>query len=164
MKKCSGIVAAVAVVTLAGCASMPGTPKLEPGKSTAQDVAKQMGKPAMERARPDGGKVQYFTTLPVGRETYAVTLGADGVVRGMEQRLTQDNVQKVKVGMKKEEVLQLLGPPRQETPNDRTQESILEYPWTTGNGRKRISWLSVTADGVVREVVEREDFAAEPSE
>ena len=155
---------ALVLLVLAGCAGMPGRPELVPGKSTAQDVAKQMGKPALELEAADGGKVEYFTTFPFGRVTYAVTLGADGVVRGVDQRLTQDNVQKIRKGMTRQQVLEMLGPPRQETPGARTQETILEYPWMTGNGRKRITWVHVGASGAVTEVVEREDFAAEPSE
>jgi hypothetical protein len=153
----------LAATMLSACAAV-GVPELQPGKSTAQDVAKQMGKPALELKRPDGGKVQYFTTFPFGRITYAVTLGGDGVVRGMEQRLTENNLRSVKAGMKKEQVIELLGPPRQETPDARLQTTVLEYPWLTGNGRKRISWVHVAGDGIVREVVEREDFEAEPSE
>jgi SmpA / OmlA family len=155
---------ALALLALAGCAGMSGRPELVPGKSTAQDVAKQMGAPALELKAADGGKVQYFTTFPFGRVTYAVTLGADGVVRGVDQRLTQDNVQKIKKGMTRQQVLELLGPPREETRDARTQETILEYPWMTGNGRKRITWVHVGSNGAVTEVVEREDFEAEPSE
>ncbi|HEX5093423.1 MAG TPA: outer membrane protein assembly factor BamE [Burkholderiales bacterium] len=154
---------AVALAVLVGCAGL-GKPELVPGQSTAQDVTKQMGKPALELKAPDGGKVEYFTTFPSGRITYAVTLGADGVVRGVDQRLTQDNLQKVGKGMTRQQVLELLGPPRQETPDARTQETILEYPWTTGNGKNRITWVHVTANGAVVDVVEREDFGAEPSE
>ena len=157
-------VIALVLLALVGCAGTPRKPELVPGKSTEKDVATQMGKPALELKAPDGGKVEYFTTFPFGRVTYAVTLGADGVVRGVDQRLTQDNVQRVSKGMTRQQVLELLGPPRQETPDARTQETILEYPWMTGNGRKRITWVHVSANGAVTEVVEREDFEAEPSE
>jgi len=161
MKAWSGV---LATLVLAACAGTVGTPKLEPGKSTARDVAKQMGAPALVLDQPGGGRVEYFTTFPYGRVTRAVTLGADGVVRGVAQCLTQDNVQKVKAGMKRSEVLALLGPPRQETPDARAHETILEYPWMTGNARNRITWVHVGANGTVTEVVEREDFEAEPSE
>ena len=155
---------ALVLLVLAGCAGMPGKPELTPGKSTAQDVAKQMGKPALELKAPDGGKVEYFTTFPAGRVTYGVTLGPDGVVRSVDQRLTQDNVHQVKAGMSKQQVLELLGPPRQETADNRTQETVLEYPWLTGNSQKRITWVYLSPNGSVRDVVEREDFEAEPSE
>ena len=161
MKAWSGV---LVTLVLAACAGTVGTPKLEPGKSTAQDVEKQMGKPALVLDQPTGGKIEYFTTFPFGRVTYAVSLGANGVVSKVEQRLTQNNVQSIKVGMKKSEVLALLGPPREQTRNAQTQRDVLEYPWMTGNGRKRITWVHVSGDGVVQEVVEREDFEAEPSE
>jgi len=106
MKQWIGVVCALA---LSGCASMDkalNVPDLQPGKSTAQDVANQLGKPAMEVKRPDGGKVEYYTTWPFGHATYAVTLGADGVVRSMEQRLTQNNLDSIKVGMKRQQVVE----------------------------------------------------------
>lgn len=153
----------LAMALLAGCAGMGG-PDLVPGKSTAKDVTAAMGKPAMELKRPNGDQLLYFTTFPWGRETKVATIGSNGVLRGVEQRLTANNVQSIKPGMRKEQVLELLGPPRQETPDARKQTVVLEYPWMTGNGRKRISWVHISGDGSVREVIEREDYEAEPSE
>jgi len=155
---------ALVPLVLTACAGTVGVPDLQPGKSTTQDVARQMGKPALTLDQPGGGKVEYFTSFPFGRTTYAVSLGTDGVVRSVDQRLTQDNMQKIAVGMKKSQVLELLGPPREETADTRMQRVTLEYPWMTGNSRKRITWVHVSRDGVVQEVVEREDFEAEPSE
>ncbi|MDH4095129.1 MAG: hypothetical protein OEV81_10115, partial [Betaproteobacteria bacterium] len=51
---------------------------LEPGRSTAQEVIAEMGKPAMEVKRPNGEQLLYFTKYPFGRTVQVATIGADG--------------------------------------------------------------------------------------
>ena len=151
--------------SLAGCASMDKAikvPDFEPGKATAQDVAKEMGKPALEVKRPDGGKVQFFTTWPFGHATYAVTLGADGVVRSVDQRLTQENIESIKVGMKRQQVVDLLGPPRSETREERQQLIVMEYPWMQGNREARLRYYRLTYDEVVHDIKDIHDQIAQP--
>ena len=154
--------ALVCALVLAGCASALKIPELQPGKSTAKDAEAQLGKPAMELKRPDGGKVQYFTTWPFGRHTYAVTLGADGVVRSMDQRLTQNNLDSIKEGMTKDQVLERLGPPREETREERQERIVLEYPWNQGNREMRLRYVRLSYDGIVREVIDLHDQVAQP--
>ena len=155
----------LAAATLAGCATMDkamNVPDFQPGKSTAQDVAKEMGKPAMELRRTDGGTVEYFTTWPFGHATYAITLGADGVVRSVEQRLTQDNIESIKPGMKKQQVLDLLGPPRQENNEERQKLIVMEYPWMQGNREARLHYVRLSYDNVVHDVFDIHDQVAQP--
>jgi len=162
MKQWIGVVCALA---LAGCASMDTAlkvPDVQPGKTTGQEVAAQMGKPAMEVKRPDGGKVEYYTTWPFGHATYAVTLGADGVVRSMEQRLTQNNVNSIKVGMKRQQVVELLGPPRKEEREERQQLIVMEYPWMQGNREARLRYVRLSFDEVVHDVFDIHDQVAQP--
>ncbi|HEX5093422.1 MAG TPA: hypothetical protein VFV84_12120 [Burkholderiales bacterium] len=156
---------AVAAAALAGCASMDGAmkvPDFQPGKSTAQDVANQMGKPALVLKRPDGGTVQYFTTWPFGHATYAVTLDAGGVVRGVDQRLTQENIESIKPGMKRDQVIEVLGPPRQETNEERQKLNVMEYPWMQGNREARLHYVRLTYDNVVHDVKDLHDQVAQP--
>ena len=153
------------VLALAGCAAIDkavGIPDFKPGQSTAQDVAKQMGKPAMELKRPDGGKVEYFTTWPFGHATYAITLGADGVVRSVDQRLTQDNINSIKVGMKRQQVVELLGPPRKEEREERQKLIVMEYPWMQGNREARLRYYRLTYDEVVHDIKDIHDQVAQP--
>ena len=149
-------------VLLAGCAGMGG-PDLVPGKSTAKEVAAAMGKPAMELKRPNGETVQYYTSYPWGRSVKAATIGSDGVLRSFEERLTRENIESVRQGMREQQVRELLGPPRQMTPNELKQVTVWEYPWLEAAKEKRICWISFTPDGVVREVVEAHDEEAEPT-
>jgi len=158
--------AVLLVLGLAGCGTTMDAalkiPELQPGTSTETDAAAQLGKPAMELKRPEGGKVQYFTTWPFGHNTYAVTLGADGVVRSLDQRLTQDNVMSIKPGMKRSQVLERLGPPRQETREERQKLMVMEYPWLQGNREARLHYVRLSYDEVVHDVLDIHDQIAQP--
>jgi outer membrane protein assembly factor BamE (lipoprotein component of BamABCDE complex) len=153
--------AALLAVLLAGCSTIDGR-SLEPGKSTAKQVMAQMGVPAMEVKRPNGDTLLYFAHHPWGRLTYVATLDANGVLRGVEQRLTYDNIYGIRAGMRKEEVRELLGPPREVSRLPRQQREVWEYPWWLGNREKRVLWVQFSDDGVVRETVERHDYKDEP--
>jgi hypothetical protein len=137
--------------------------ELERGKSTANDVIAEKGKPAMEVKRPNGEQWLYFTKYPFGRTVQVATLGPDGVLRGIEERLTKENIYSIKAGMREQEVRELLGPPRQITPNKRMKTTEWEYPWLEAAKEKRIFWVSFSTEGVVVKVVEMHDEEAEPT-
>ena len=146
---------------LAGCASFDGR-TLQPGKSTAEDVTALMGAPSMARKRPNGDTLLYFPRHPWGRKTYVATLGPDGLLRGIEQRVTSENIYGIRAGMRKDEVEDLLGPPREITRLPRQQRDVWEYPWWHANREKRVLFVQFSDDGVVRETIERHDYQDEP--
>lgn len=148
-------------VLLAACAAFDGR-TLEPGKSTAEEVTALMGAPGMQVKRPDGDTLLYFARHPWGRQTYVATIGADGVLRGIEQRLTYDNIHSVKQGMRKEQVQELLGPPRRITSMPFKAREIWEYPWWHATREMRVLWVYFSDDGVAREVVEQHDYEDQP--
>jgi hypothetical protein len=151
----AGAVAWLAAVLLAGgCASYSGS-SLIPGKSTAREVEALMGVPAQKLPGQAGETVWYYPRGPVGWHTYAVRVGPDGVLRGIEQRLTVENVKKIVPGKTtKQDVLALLGPPFEVSrlplkPLDVWQYQFLDvaYKW--------ILWVHFSDDGIVREVLQR---------
>ena len=146
---------------LAGCASFDGR-TLQPGKSTAEDVTALMGAPGMARKRPNGDTLLYFPRHPWGRKTYVATLGPDGLLRGIEQRVTSENIYGIRAGMRKDEVEDLLGPPREITRLPPQQRDVWEYPWWHANREKRVLFVQFSDDGVVRETIERHDYQDEP--
>ena len=158
MMRLSGLLAAL---LLAGCASFDGR-TLVPGKASAKEVTTLMGDPALELKRANGDTWLYFTRYPFGRATFVATLGADNVLRGIDQRLVYANIYKVKEGMRAEEVRELLGPPREITRLPRQQRDVWEYPWRHAVRELRILWVQFSDDGVVREVVEMHDHEADP--
>lgn len=148
-----------AALVTAGCASYDGR-GLIAGRSTAAEVESLMGRPAMRMTKEDGGSIVYYPRGPVGRHTYAVTLGPDGVMRGIDQRLTLECINKLRVGaMTTKEVLELLGPPAP-TWNSRLPRQareVWEYKWLYYD-EKRVLWIQFSDDGIVREVINIYDY------
>lgn len=151
----------VLVALLPGCASYDGR-GLVAGRSTAVEAEALMGAPAATRPTGDGGRVLYFTRAPLGRHTYAVSVGPDGVLRGVEQVLTWDNTYKLVAGTTtKPQVRDLLGPPGLVSRLPRQEREVWEYKWLHFE-EKRVLWVQFSDDGIVREALNMRDFAAEP--
>ncbi len=154
-------VAILAVALASGCASYDGR-GLQPGRSTLADVEALMGPPAEKRRLPDGGTVGVFTRSPLGRHTYMVSFGPDGILRGSEQVLTYANADKVIPNTTtREQVRELLGPPGDVSRFPRQQREVWEYKWLHYD-EKRVLWVQFSDDGIVRESMNLRDFAADP--
>jgi len=134
---------------LAGCASMDGA-GLVPGQSSAADVEAAMGRPADKRPGAGGETVYYYPRLPWGYATYAARIAPDGKLVAIEQRLTLENVDRLKQ-MRTDEVRDLLGPPF-EPMKDLGGREIWTYPMRIA-GDPTPKWLLVhfSTDGAVRE-------------
>jgi hypothetical protein len=144
-----------------GCASYDGR-GLQPGRSTVADVEALMGPPAERRVEREGGSIEVFTRSPLGRHTYMVSFGADGVMRSTEQVLTYANADKVIPNTTtREQVRELLGPPGDISRLPRQQREVWEYKWQHYE-EKRVLWVQFSDDGVVRESMNLHDFAADP--
>lgn len=151
--------AAAAAALLAGCASFDGR-GLVPGRSSAAEVETLMGAPAERLVRPDGETVLYFSRLPVGRAMFVVTIGRDGVMKSIEQRLTRENIAKLGVAgaWTKKEVRELFGPPGLTgrlalRPREWWEYKFRDYP----DYEYRVLWVQFSDDGVVREVLDMLD-------
>lgn len=145
----------------AGCASFDGR-GLEPGKARQADVEAAMGRPAEAVKRADGTTQLYYTRLPEGRANYVATIAPDGTLRGIEQRLTAENIRKIAPNVTTmKEVRELLGPPFREARMPLQQRDVLEYPWRIVEDR-RILWVQHSYDGTVREVIQMHDYESDP--
>jgi len=156
--KLAGI--ALSGLLAAGCALVPGQ-GLEPGRSTRADVVASMGQPALSLERPGGGQLLYFTHWPWGRLTYVATVGPEGVLRELEQRLTFQNIHAVREGMTRDEVRRLLGPPYLVSRLPRQQREVWDYRWRFVR-EGRVLFVQFSDDGIVREVIERHDDDWDP--
>ena len=159
------LVALLTALAVAGCVSFDGR-GLVPGSATVAQVEGAMGKPDARVARADGTTVLYYSRNPIGRHSYAVTVGPDGVLRGIEQRLTRANMDRLAPGtMTKKDVLELFGPPYPGTiaTSPFSQRETWEYKWLEVDD-KRVLWVQFFPDGVLREYTNSHDFgAAEPT-
>lgn len=140
------------VLTLvAGCASMDGR-GLVAGQSTLSDVERSMGHAADKRI-VGSETVYYYPQLPWGYASYAARISPDGRLVALEQRLTEDNIKKIKVDVTRGgEVLDLLGPPYEPMKQARTGSEIWTYPMRIA-GHPTPKWFLVTVGpgGVVTE-------------
>lgn len=136
------ILALAIVVLAAGCASFGGR-GLVPGQSSAADVESVMGAAADKRAAAGGETVYYFPRLPWGYATYAARIGADGKLVALEQRLTRENIERVKPGVSRaEDVRDLLGPPFEPMKQALTGNEIWTYPMRVA-GHPTPKWFLV---------------------
>lgn len=149
-----------AVALAAGCASFDGS-TLVPGRSTAAEIEALMGALAQRLERPDGGSALYFSRLPEGRAVYVVTLGPDGVMRSIEQRLVRANLMRILAGTSTmADVRALFGPPGHAGRLERQRRTWWEYKYVDYDLR-RIIWVQFSDDGVVREVLDSSDSERE---
>src|SRR5204862_8105050 len=121
------IIATALTAVLAGCASFNGS-DLVPGKSTAADAETRMGPAAQTLKLANGDSALYFSRLPLGRAMYVVTVGPDGVMKSIEQRMAWATFAKVVANSwTKKEVSELLGPPGRLGRLERQQRDWWEY-------------------------------------
>ena len=138
---------------MAGCASYNGS-GLVAGQSTAADVERTMGRPAEKVAAANGDSTWFYPHNPAGRDTYAVRMSADGVVRSVDQRLTEGNMAKLVAGATTtKEVRELFGPPNRVIRMERQQREAWEYYYYNPIQIPFILYVQASADGIVREVV-----------
>jgi hypothetical protein len=139
-------------VLVAGCASFAGS-NLVAGQSTAAEVEAVMGPAADKRPAAGGEMVYYFPRLPWGYATYAARIAADGKLIALEQRLTAQNIEKLKPGVTRaDEVRDLLGPPFEPMKAPLGEREIWTYPMRIP-GYPTPKWFLVqlSPDGVLRE-------------
>ena len=111
-----------------------------------------MGQPAARRPGPGGELVYYYPRLPYGSETYAARIAPDGKLVAIEQRLTPRNIDKLKPGATRDEVLDLLGPPYRPMRQATTGEEIWTYPFmVAGFPVPRWFLAHISPDGTLRE-------------
>jgi len=146
----------LAALALAGCASFDGS-GLAPGRSTAKDVEAAMGMPAEQLKVSGGDSLWFYPKQPYGRRTYAVRVGSDGVVRSVEQVLTEANFAKIAVGVTtRAQVRELLGPPYQVVHYERLRRETWTYAIYSSQ-RDFFLHVQMSDDGLVREVIMLED-------
>jgi outer membrane protein assembly factor BamE (lipoprotein component of BamABCDE complex) len=160
--KASRFITAMAVALLSGCAQFHPV-GIVSGTSTAAEVQSRMGEPAEKASLGNGDSVWYYAGGRIARQTYAVQFGANGVVQAVDQRLTEENVNRIiaeKTTMK--EVRELMGPPHHVTYFELSKFTSWEYPMIPGSPSDwRILWVNFSDDGVVRQVLYMRDPEAD---
>jgi hypothetical protein len=145
-----------AALLAGGCASYDGR-DLVPGVATEADIVGTMGKPAQTLRRPNGDEALYFSKLPFGRQMFVATTGPDGRLKAIEQVLDYEYLQRIRIGTTTaDQVRAILGPPYRITRAPFKPLDVWEYPWRP-LGQARVLWVSVSDDGMVREILDTRD-------
>jgi hypothetical protein len=162
MGTAKGFAGFLVALAIAGCASFDGY-SLVPGQSTAADVQAVMGQPAERYAGAGGDSVWFYPRQPDGRRNFAVTLSANGVLRSVEQRLTEENLRKLVAGRTTmQQTRELLGPPWLVSRNDRLQRNIWTWKMYNTVDIEHTLHVQFSDDGLVREVLLLRDWRDEP--
>jgi hypothetical protein len=146
------------VSAVAACATFSGA-NLVPGKSTATEVEATMGQPAARIKLPGGDTLWQYPRGSAARQTFAVRIGADGVVREVSQIRTIQNLAKLEIGKSTpDDVRGILGPPDRVTAMTRIQRTVWEYDMYQDT-RAIIVYVQFDPSGRVREVLQVDDPA-----
>lgn len=145
------------VLLLAGCAGYSGR-GLVPGESTEADVIATMGAPVEKRPGAIPGEtVLWYPRLPYGRESYAARIAPDGKLIALEQRLREENLEKlVRNKTTDEQVHDLFGPPWRIDQNPRLQREVWTYQMPATPVPK-ILYVQLSPDRVLREYYYMDD-------
>lgn len=109
---------------LAGCAGYGGA-GLQAGVSNELEVRRTMGEPALELPNPDGSRQLAYPRGPLGHQTFMVQVGRDGILQAVRPALNEDHFHRIQPGLTRDDVLRLIGPPRE----------VMEFPRL-----KQVAW------------------------
>ena len=159
--KRTAVALAIATLLISGCASFDSR-SLVPGVATEADLLGALGKPT-QTLRSDGQNVLYFSKTPLGRQTFVARVGPDGRLIGIEQVLDAQHFDRIRTGITTADQLKaLLGPPSRIVRYAFKPLDVWEYPWRSGN-QLRVLSVSVSDDGIVRDVSDTRDHIADGS-
>jgi hypothetical protein len=151
--------AAAGAALLAGCVSYAhyDGSSLVAGTSTEADILTLMGPPD-EKVRLDDGSMAWFYPLPAARQTYAITIGADGRFVSSQQRLDREVFDRIRrETWTTKDVRALLGPPVETVRFERQQRDVWTYRWKEYGEYWELD-VQFSYDGVVREVLNLQQF------
>ena len=148
MKHVSVVLLALALVS---CAAYSGS-SLKPGEARLEDVVRVMGAPAMRWQEADGTQQLAYPRGPEGVHTYMVRIGADGKMQRIENVLEEKVFAGVRSGMKKGQVLKILGPSEPAWTAYYKARDELVWEWRYCDGWNELARFDVLFDAT-REVV-----------
>jgi outer membrane protein assembly factor BamE (lipoprotein component of BamABCDE complex) len=134
--------ALAAAFLASACASYSGY-GLHPGSSTLDDVRRTMGRPAAEFDEPGGGRELFYPHGPLGTETFAAHVDANGVLKGIDQVLDDDHFAAIREGQTRDQVLRMIGPPGDSM---RFNNGTYAWVWRFKDTWGYLSDLNVTFD------------------
>lgn len=112
-----------------------------------------MGQPAEKITLANGDSVWFYPQNQAGRQTIAVRISPDGIVRSVEERLEPEQIRKIAAGVTTGgQARELLGPPYRVGRLPLVQRDVWEYLFYDEMAIKQVLSLQFSSDGVVQEV------------
>ena len=149
----------LAVTPLGAACDFIAQKDLTPGQSTEADVRRWMGQPEMIWEESDGSRTLEYPRGPMGKETYFVTIGADGRFRSIEQVLTEENFRKVQPGMTRDQVRQILGKPGEISRFKRQNEEVWGWRYLEATQRTMFFYAHFDQDtGLLKRTDQMQDW------
>jgi outer membrane protein assembly factor BamE (lipoprotein component of BamABCDE complex) len=125
------VLTAIAAVALSGCAQL-FVSSIAPGAS-ATDVRAKLGAPADERTLAGGVRAWDYVAGPLGYTTHRITFDASNRVSSVSQLLTEQTFRGIKRDEStRDDVLALIGRPRETMVFDRSQTEVWSYRYMDG--------------------------------
>lgn len=163
-KRRRGAFAAVLVLAcvLAACDNRNANALVE-DVSTEADVKKLFGEPRTVTIAADGTRTLEYPRQPEGEANYVMVIGPDGKLKSLRQLLNTDNFAKVKPGMDREAVRQILGPHARERRFDLKKETLVEWRFRDGQELKLFGATFDDTGKVVATAIVLDDRTASPN-
>lgn len=142
-----------AVLALAGCDHV-ALGRLEPGRSTVEDVRRELGEPSFTWQEGDGGQTLEYAGVPDISKNQMIAIDRNGVLLEVRQVVTDENFRRVDRGMNKDQVRRLLGKPYSVEYFVRKQQEVWDWKAQVTSGGEQ-DWrfnVHFGADGAVEEV------------
>jgi outer membrane protein assembly factor BamE (lipoprotein component of BamABCDE complex) len=137
---------ALSLALLVGCDRVD---KLEEGVSTEAQVRQQFGEPVTVTIAPDGTRTLDYPRQPEGWTNHVIQIGPDGKMSSLRQLLNPDNFARVKPGLTREQVRQLLGRPAKTTPYALKQQEVWDWRFKESGQTSRLFSVTFDAAGQV---------------
>lgn len=145
---------------LAACEVRVADPsKLKVGQSTGFEVRDVYGKPSNEWKEPDGSTVWMFVKGPMGYQTFKATIGADNVLKSIDQVLSDPYFAKVQKGMSMMDVERILGKPGEDVTFPLKKERVWTWRYQASPSLNRMFDVHFDTNGQVVEINRRDDPA-----
>lgn len=117
--------------------------ELKPGVSTAMEVRERFGPPHMEWRNDDGSTTWEYSRQPEGVDCYMITIGADDILREIDQVLNETNFARVEKGMTGDQVRRLLGKPASSQFFRLKNETVWEWKISQGEASAEPVYFTV---------------------
>ncbi|MFA7665539.1 MAG: outer membrane protein assembly factor BamE [Burkholderiaceae bacterium] len=141
-----------------GACDFIASKELRPGESTVDDVRRLMGGPDTIREFADGSKRYEYPRGPAGSQTWMVNIDASGRYQSMYDALAEANLARVRPGMSRDAVRELLGRPAESGRMAGFEGLVMTWRVQTGPGLTEMFHVEFDA----REQVVRVDRSADP--